>query len=250
MRVSVMDLMPLPVKSWLELRRVVHGVQLRAAHQQHPAVRVPRVEVPAGVARAVCRHQHVGALQERRCSRAPGVSAPATDVAPFTVEHDEPAPSPAALPLSALMAAQRGHARLDGGLVIGLRLALYYLDRPGRALRQAVAHAVAIVVADEASLAVHHRDRALVAGRGAQPAARALVLVDVYYLSYHVFTVPFCVLQFARGVHYRANGNDRCRLAAEYALPHRAEGHTADLGHLRLGLGEAALRPGHHARRS
>lgn len=74
---------------------------------------------------------------------------------------------------------------LHGGLVVGRGLALLKRNGPRGAVRQAVAHAVAVVVAHQRGLAADHGDRALVAGGGAGPAAVAFLLVDVNDLSFH-----------------------------------------------------------------
>jgi hypothetical protein len=73
---------------------------------------------------------------------------------------------------------------LHGLLVIRRRVALDNPYRTRRAFREAVAHAVAVVVLDEPRLAVHDGDCALVAGVRAQPAPVALRLVDLDYLSF------------------------------------------------------------------
>ena len=74
---------------------------------------------------------------------------------------------------------------LHGGLVVGRGLALLKRDGPRGAVWQAVAHAVAVVVAHQRGLAADHGNRALVAGGGAGPAAVAFLLVDVNDLSFH-----------------------------------------------------------------
>ncbi len=68
---------------------------------------------------------------------------------------------------------------LDGLLVVGGGLALRDRDRTRGAFRQAVAHAVAVVVAQERGLSVHHADGAFVAGLGAEAAAVAFLAVDL-----------------------------------------------------------------------
>ena len=66
----------------------------------------------------------------------------------------------------------------NGLLVIGGSLPLDDADGAGGAGRQAVAQAVAVVVADQLCLSIHHRNRALVAGAGAQAAAVAAFFID------------------------------------------------------------------------
>ncbi len=80
---------------------------------------------------------------------------------------------------------------LHGLFVVCGGLALDDFDRTGRTLRQAVAHAVAVVVLDEFCLAAHHRNRTLMAGVRAQPASVALRLVNLDNLSFHVFCLRF-----------------------------------------------------------
>ena len=74
---------------------------------------------------------------------------------------------------------------LDGGLVVGRSLALLKRDGPGRAVGQAVAHAVAVIVPHHGGLAVNHGNGTLMAGGGAGPAAVAFFLVNVNDLSFH-----------------------------------------------------------------
>ena len=80
-----------------------------------------------------------------------------------------------------------------GLLVIGGGLALYEGDRAGRARRKAVAQPVAVVVAQELRLSVHHADRALMARGGAGPAAVAAFLVDMNDPSFHIFASRLCL---------------------------------------------------------
>ncbi len=79
-------------------------------------------------------------------------------------------------------------------LVVGLRLALYERDGPGRACRQAVAQPVAVVVAQEPRLAAHQADRALVACFCAQPASVAGNLVYLHDRTDHLrlLRLPAC----------------------------------------------------------
>ena len=73
----------------------------------------------------------------------------------------------------------RGLRRFYGGFVIGCGLALHKADGAGGARGQAIAQAVAIVVAQQFCLAAHHANGALVAGRRAGAAAVAFFFVYV-----------------------------------------------------------------------
>ena len=93
------------------------------------------------------------------------------------------------------------HIGLHGGFVISGGFALDERDGAGRADRQAVAEAVAVVVAEQSGFAVHHADSALVAGVGAQAAAVAFFFVDFDNFANHsVFSlyILFLVLRWFR----------------------------------------------------
>ena len=87
---------------------------------------------------------------------------------------------------------------LHGLFVIRRRVALDNPYRARRAFREAVAHAVAVVVLDEPRLAIYNGDCALVAGVCAQTASVALRLVDLDNLSFHVS----CLLFLVDGAYY------------------------------------------------
>ena len=74
-------------------------------------------------------------------------------------------------------------------LVVGSGLALHKGDCPGGTGGQAVAQTVAVIVAHELRLAVHHSDGPLVARCGTRAAAVAFIPVDLNDPSFH-----FCAL--------------------------------------------------------
>ena len=79
------------------------------------------------------------------------------------------------------------HVRFDRLFIVRGRLSFLKGNGSCRALRQAVPHAVAVVVADQPCLSVHHCDRALVTGLGAEPAAVAFFFIDPNDLSDHAY---------------------------------------------------------------
>ena len=78
-----------------------------------------------------------------------------------------------------------GLGGFDGGFVICRGLARLKGDRARGAGGQTVAQAVAVVLAHEARLAVHHGDGPLVAGAGAGAAAVALFFINANDLAKH-----------------------------------------------------------------
>jgi hypothetical protein len=70
-------------------------------------------------------------------------------------------------------------------VVVGRRFPFLEADGSGRTRGQAVAEAVAVVLADQPGFSVDHPDRALVAGLGAKSAAVAFLFVYFYYFTDH-----------------------------------------------------------------
>ena len=70
-----------------------------------------------------------------------------------------------------------GHVLLHGGFIVGGGFPLHKGDGPGGTGGQAVAQTIAVVIAQQAGLALHHADGALVAGSGADAAAGAFFLI-------------------------------------------------------------------------
>ena len=80
---------------------------------------------------------------------------------------------------SAVRLGLRGFVRLNGSFIVRGGFALHERDRAGGAGGQAVAEAVAVVVAHQFGFAVDHCDGAFVACRRARAAAVAFFFVDV-----------------------------------------------------------------------
>ena len=81
----------------------------------------------------------------------------------------------------------------DGGFVKRGGLTLYEADGVHRAVRQAVAEPVAVIIAHEPCLAVHQCKRALLTSIDAQAAAGAFSLVYMNDASFHAF-LHLCVV--------------------------------------------------------
>ena len=70
-------------------------------------------------------------------------------------------------------------------LVIRSRLPLHERDRSRRTCRQTVSQAITVVISQEARLALHHADGALVTGFRASAAAVAFLFIYLNYFSNH-----------------------------------------------------------------
>ena len=70
-----------------------------------------------------------------------------------------------------------GHVLLHGGFIVGGGFPLHKGDGPGGTGGQAVAQTIAVVIAQQAGLALHHADGAFVTGGGADAAAGAFFLI-------------------------------------------------------------------------
>ena len=80
---------------------------------------------------------------------------------------------------------------LNRRLIVRRGLTLLEADRARRAGRQAVAHAVTVVVSQELRFPIHDADRALMAGTGTDSTAVAFILIDMNKLSYHLVILRF-----------------------------------------------------------
>ena len=92
-----------------------------------------------------------------------------------------------------------GHVLLHGGFIVGGGFPLHKGDGPGGTGGQAVAQTIAVVIAQQAGLALHHADGALVAGSGADAAAGAFFLIYLDNSTDHRTTSLRC------WDHYTAN---------------------------------------------
>ena len=169
------------------------------------------MEIAVGVSCAIRRDEQVCAVEIRRVDRRKldlhrplaqlgGHSARAWRgfaVAAVHVELADAAAGTAAL-VRLLRVLARFDVLSDGGFVVSGGVALFDGNRPGRARGQAVAQPVAVIVADEPSLAVHHRDSAFVAGVGARAAAVAEFLIDMHNFANHKITPKSLIY----GIHY------------------------------------------------
>ena len=100
--------------------------------------------------------------------------------------------------LCRLICRLRRCSSLYGVLVVSRSIAFFKRDGPRRTYGQAVAQAVAVIVADQLGFAVDYRDRALVARVCTQPAAVAFFFIDFYYFAYHTI-----LLMQSTGYHIR-----------------------------------------------
>ena len=84
-------------------------------------------------------------------------------------------------------------------MVIGGSFAFFKADRACGAGGQAVAQAVAVILAQQPRLAIYHADGPLMAGGGTQAAAVAFFFVNVDDPSFHVIFLPVHLPAGARG---------------------------------------------------
>ena len=75
-----------------------------------------------------------------------------------------------------------------GGFIVSSCFTLYKRDGPGGTDGQTIPQAVAIIVAQEPGLTVHHADGAFMAGSGTQAAAVAFFFVNLNHLTEHRFS--------------------------------------------------------------
>ena len=183
-----------------QLVGVVHVVELGAADDGDLAPHELLVHVGVGVGGAVRRNEQLCAVEEgslgghqldlagplRQAGDGPAVRGRGRRLLGVRKLH-HPGPGAAALVVCMV---RRFHplcllCLFDSLLVVCRGLALLEGDGARRAAGQAVAKAVAEALPDQLCLAADHVDRALVAGAGAQPAAVALLFVDVDDLADH-----------------------------------------------------------------
>ena len=110
-------------------------------------------------------------------------------------------------------AAAGGSLRLEclclfySGFIVGGSFAHFKADGVCRARGETIAQSVAVILAGEPGLAVHHFNGAFMAGRCAGAAAVALVFINPDNLSEHVCNLhlKWFVLAFAGSVYYNEN---------------------------------------------
>ena len=89
------------------------------------------------------------------------------------------------------------------GLIIVVRFALDDADGVGGTSRKAIAQAIAVVVAKQTGLSVHHANGALVACAHAQAAPGALLFIDMDDVANHggLLSLAVCAALSRRGQH-------------------------------------------------
>ena len=132
-----------------------------------------------------------GHCESRLCCFAAGADSEASAVCAIalTLEPGQPV-KPCAAGLRAQLLALGAE---DGGFVKRGGLTLNEADGVHRAVRQAVAEPVAVIIAHELCLAVHQCKRALLTSIDAQAAAGAFSLVYMNDASFHAF-LHLCVV--------------------------------------------------------
>ena len=165
-----------------ELFGVVVGIQLGTADEGDMSLHEVPVEISIGVGGAI------GGDEQMRAGKAGRPGGDQADLAgPLgQLRGDSAIPSGSGLPLEQLGGGTGtamegglllGHVLLHGGFIVGGGFPLHKGDGPGGTGGQAVAQTIAVVIAQQAGLALHHADGALVAGSGADAAAGAFFLI-------------------------------------------------------------------------
>ena len=165
-----------------ELFGVVVGIQLGTADEGDMSLHEVPVEISIGVGGAI------GGDEQMRAGKAGRPGGDQADLAgPLgQLRGDSAIPSGSGLPLEQLGGGTGtamegglllGHVLLHGGFIVGGGFPLHKGDGPGGTGGQAVAQTIAVVIAQQAGLALHHADGALVTGGGADAAAGAFFLI-------------------------------------------------------------------------
>ncbi len=170
-------------KDLAELFCVIDGVELRAADERHAAFHEVGVEAAAGIGAAIGGDEQIRAVKirglDRRARRICTGQLRSCDASPDLTSCGAEPGQPEAACFFALCAALTAASSCRG-------LTLDEAYRACRAIGQAVAQTVAVIVAHEPGLAVNKPYRALVACVDALAAAVALFLVYLNNSSYHL----------------------------------------------------------------
>ena len=170
-------------KDLAELLGIIDGVELRAADERNAALHEIGVEAAAGIGAAIGGDEQIRAVKirglDRRETDLHGPVAKLRRISGLNAVRRRAGAAGSSL----LFRALRG---FDRRLVICRGLALDEAYRACRAVGQAVAQTVAVIVAHEPGLAVNKPYRALVACVDALSAAVALFLVYLNNSSYHL----------------------------------------------------------------
>ena len=177
------------------------------------------MEAPVGIRGAVCRNQQIRALIESGADRREAnLHWPLAEAAPI-VRVFSGFIRGGALHRAHLHAGAAAHLLLacqmflDRFLVERGGFALHKADGAHGTRGQAVAQPVAVVVANQPCLAVHHGNRAFLARRGAKPAAGTEFFVNVDDCANHeCFRLLLPLYYFQMRMRQKGKGTSRwCR---------------------------------------
>lgn len=191
---DVMDIVL--AKDFCQFFSVVDVVEFRAADEGDAALDEIFVEAGVGIGRAVGSDEQAGTVEIRRMRRYElDLDWPLAQAGNRRSGRDftsafrcvREAAGLAAGTAAGIDSSLSGHVLLYGFFVIGGGFAFDKGDGIRRAMGQAIAQTVAIIIAHEAGLAVDHGDSPFVTGRGAGAAAIAFFRINLYNFTYHNF---------------------------------------------------------------